>query len=90
MTTLVLFEMSLHTNSLLQFTISIWQDTAAQAHGENVRILEMMADPNRKGSFEATATLGLVLEVKITKNILTVVELKSISLPCKKTEVNPQ
>ena len=26
----------------------MWQDTAVQAHVENVRIFEMIADPNRK------------------------------------------
>ena len=48
---------TLQDNSWLKYTISIWQDTAAQAHVENIRILEMMTDPKRMDLFEATPKL---------------------------------
>ena len=81
--------MSLQDNSLLNFQIFIWQDMAVQAPVENIRLTEMLTDPNRKGFFEATPKLVPYWKSRLQKN-LAVVELKSRSILCRKTGLSPR
>ena len=55
--------MCLQDNSLFQFPIFIWQDTAGQAHVKNKRTLEIPTEKIIRGNTK----IGPVSEVKITK-----------------------
>ena len=64
-----------------------WQNSAAQAHVENIGLLEMMEDLNRKDLFEATQDLAQYWKsrLRITWNFM---ELRLRSILCRKTDLN--
>ena len=71
----------------MNFQISIWQDMVVQALVENIRLPEMLTDPERIYSRQHQ-NLVQYWKSRSQKN-LTVVELKSRSILCRKTGLNP-
>ena len=59
----------LDDNYLWQFPMFIWKDMTQHAHVENIRILEVTNDLNRKDLFEANTKMGPILEVIVTKHV---------------------